>query len=50
MYEIERLRLALSASEGAATLADGGVLVANIAASYPSAEWDAICGEIFLER
>ncbi|MEI9976824.1 MAG: hypothetical protein WDO73_35095 [Ignavibacteriota bacterium] len=47
--EMERLQLALSASEGALTLADGGVPVADIAASYPKADWDAVCGEMFLE-
>src|SRR3954447_3404869 len=46
--EMERLQLALSA-EGAPTLADGGVPVADIAASYPEADWDPICGEMFLE-
>jgi hypothetical protein len=47
--ELERLQLALSVSDGACTLADGGVLVADIAASYPQADWDAVCGEMFLE-
>jgi hypothetical protein len=48
MREMERLQLAL-ASEGAApTLADGGTPVADIAASYPDADWDAVCGEMFL--
>ena len=46
--EMERLQLALSA-EGAPTLADGGVPVADIAASYPEMDWDAVCGEMFLE-
>jgi hypothetical protein len=46
--EMERLQLALSA-EGAPTLADGGVPVADIAASYPETDWDAVCGEMFLE-
>lgn len=49
MREMERLQLALSVSEGALTLADGGVPVADIAASYPKADWDAVCGEMFLE-
>lgn len=48
LREIERLQLALSA-EGAPTLADGGVPVADIPASYPEADWDAVCGEMFLE-
>jgi hypothetical protein len=50
MREMERLQLALSQDGGAApTLADGGVPVADIAASYPDADWDAVCGEMFLE-
>lgn len=48
MREMERLQLSLSA-EGVPTLADGGVPVADIAASYPNANWDAVCGEMFLE-
>jgi glycine cleavage system H lipoate-binding protein len=47
LREIERLQLALSA-EGAPTLADGGVPVADIPASCPGADWDAVCGEMFL--
>jgi glycine cleavage system H protein len=49
MREMERLQLAVSAEGAAPTLADGGVPVADIAASYPKADWDAVCGEIFLE-
>jgi hypothetical protein len=48
LREMERLQLALS-TEGAATLADGGVPVADIAACYPKSDWDAVCGEMFLE-
>jgi hypothetical protein len=48
LREMERLQLALSA-EGAPTLADGGVPVADIAASYPTTDWDSVCGEMFLE-
>jgi hypothetical protein len=48
MREMERLQLALSA-EGAPTLADGGVPVADIPASYPKLDWDAVCGEMFLQ-
>lgn len=38
-------------AEGATspTLADGGVPVADIGAGYPEADWDAVCGEMFLE-
>lgn len=49
MREIERLQLALSEEGAAPTLADGGVLVADIAAGYPLADWDAVCGKMFLE-
>ena len=49
MREMERLQLALSAEGAAPTLADGGVPVPDIAAVYPEADWDAVCGEMFLE-
>jgi len=49
MREMERLQLALSAEGAAPTLADGGVPVADIAQSYPETDWDAVCGELFLE-
>ncbi|MGB9456105.1 MAG: hypothetical protein WCB12_08690 [Bryobacteraceae bacterium] len=48
-HEIERLQLALTAEGAAPALADGGVPVADIAAAYPTADWDAVCGEMFLE-
>jgi glycine cleavage system H lipoate-binding protein len=47
--EMERLQLALTAEGAAPALADGGVPVADIAAAYPAADWDAVCGEMFLE-
>jgi glycine cleavage system H protein len=47
MRELERLQLALGA--GGATLADGGVPVEDIAAACPGADWDAVCGRMFLE-
>lgn len=49
LREMERLQLALSAEGAAPTLADGGVPVSDIAASYPEADWDAVCGKMFLE-
>jgi hypothetical protein len=49
MREMERLQLALVAEGAAPTLADGGEPVADIAASYPEADWDAVCGEMFLQ-
>jgi glycine cleavage system H lipoate-binding protein len=49
MREIERLQLALTAEGAPASLADGGVPVEDIAASYPKTDWDAVCGEMFLQ-
>ena len=49
LREMERLQLALSMEGAGATLADGGVPVSDISASYPKADWDAVCGEIFLQ-
>lgn len=49
MREMERLQLALSAEHAAPTLADGGVLVGDISAGYPGSNWDAVCGQMFLE-
>ena len=47
--EMERLELALTAEGAAPALADGGVPVPDIGASYPNADWDAVCGQMFLE-
>lgn len=49
MREMERLQLALATDGMRATLADGGVPVADLAASCPHADWDTVCGEMFLE-
>jgi glycine cleavage system H lipoate-binding protein len=49
LREMERLQLALSAEGAAPTLADGGVPVEDIGAGYPNTDWDAVCGEMFLE-
>jgi glycine cleavage system H lipoate-binding protein len=48
LREMERLQLALTAEGSAPALADGGVPVADISASYPAADWDAVCAEMFL--
>jgi len=48
LREMERLQLALS-GEGIPTIADGGVPVDDIAAQYPDSDWDAVCGEMFLQ-
>jgi hypothetical protein len=47
--EMERLQLALTAEGATPALADGGAPVSDIAAAYPAADWDAVCGEMFLE-
>jgi hypothetical protein len=49
LREMERLQLALTAEGAAPTLADGGVPVDDIGAGYPDIDWDAVCGEMFLE-
>ncbi len=48
MRELERLQLVLSAQGAAPALADGGVPVEDIAASYPETDWDLVCGYMFL--
>ena len=47
--ELERLQLALAPAGQTLTMADGGVPMDDIAAGYPEADWDAVCGEIFLQ-
>jgi hypothetical protein len=48
LREMERLQLALSA-EGAPALADGGAPVEDISVNYPHADWDTVCGKMFLQ-
>jgi hypothetical protein len=48
LREMERLQLILSTA-GVPTLADGGQIVEDISASYPEEDWDAVCGEMFLQ-
>jgi len=48
LRELERLQLVLAAEGAAPSLADGGIPVADIAAGYPNADWDAVAGEMFL--
>lgn len=45
--EVERLQAALSTA-GAPTMADGGVLVADLTGSYPENDWGVVCGKMFL--
>ncbi|HLK67720.1 MAG TPA: hypothetical protein VKU19_30020 [Bryobacteraceae bacterium] len=49
MREMERLQMALSQDRSAPTLADGGVPLDDISVAYPNADWDDVCGEMFLE-
>ncbi len=48
MREMEHLQLALGSTGVGMSLADGGELTDDIAASYPDADWDAVWGEIML--
>jgi hypothetical protein len=47
--ELERLQIALGPTDGAARLADGGELIQDISAQIPASDWEAVCGEIFLQ-
>ena len=46
--EMERVQLMLVAEAGPA-LADGGVMVEDVPAAQPGADWDAVWGRVFLE-
>jgi hypothetical protein len=49
MRELERLQLLLSREHAGPALADGGVPVDDFQSAYPQADWDSICGQMFLE-
>ena len=49
MREFERLQLLLATEGVGPSLADGGVPVDDIGPGYPAADWDAVCGQMFLE-
>ena len=49
MREMERLQLVLAVEGVGSSLADGGEPVKDFAKSYPSADWDMVLGEMFLE-
>jgi glycine cleavage system H protein len=50
LRELERLQMAMGLAEGGApSLADGGVLVEDVAAACPAKQWDSLCGEMFLD-
>lgn len=49
LRELERLQLSLSATEGAPSLADGGVLVDDLGSVCTPAQWDAVSGAMFLD-
>ncbi len=47
--ELERLQMRMSVHAGLPALADGGVLMEDLPANCPDADWDAVWGELFLE-
>ncbi|HLY16355.1 MAG TPA: hypothetical protein VKR61_03990 [Bryobacteraceae bacterium] len=47
--ETERLQSALDPTSQALTMADGGVLMDDLATGHPEADWDAVCSEMFLQ-
>lgn len=47
--EIDNLQIRLGGSHVGPALADGGEVIEEIPASYPTADWDAIWGNVFLE-
>ncbi len=49
LAELERLQVLLSPSATGPSLADGGRPVDDLPAAMPSADWDRVYGEIFLE-
>lgn len=48
-HELDRLQMALAASCGAATLADGGVMAEDLGRCLPPREFDTACGLAFLD-
>ncbi len=48
LRELERLQLSMGLPEGAPSLADGGVLVEDVASVCPKSQWDTACGDLFL--
>jgi glycine cleavage system H lipoate-binding protein len=49
LREIDRLRLSMAEGSVGASLADGGLPVANLSEAFPTADWDAIWSETFLQ-
>jgi glycine cleavage system H lipoate-binding protein len=49
LREMERLHVLLTADGAALTLPDGGLLVDDLQASCPAADWETIRGEMFLD-
>jgi hypothetical protein len=49
LRELERLQLTLTNEGAVPTLADGGVPIADMSQAYPGTDWDAVCGEMFLD-
>ena len=49
MRELERLQILISPDPAAPTLADGGLLVDDVADMFPEVNWPAVWGEMLLE-
>jgi hypothetical protein len=49
MREMEQLQLMLSPTATGLSLADGGILVEDVPAATPEADWDSVWGKLFLE-
>lgn len=47
--QLDRLQILVTPEGSTASLADGGVLVEDLPKAQPEANWDKVCGEMFLE-
>jgi hypothetical protein len=47
-HEMERLQLALAGPNASPTLADGGVMAADLSEVCPEGDWGRVCGEMLL--
>ncbi|MBL8293154.1 MAG: hypothetical protein JNN08_15005 [Bryobacterales bacterium] len=47
--ELERLQILAGSEQAGPALADGGVLVDDLADAFPAADWEAVCGQMMLD-